>query len=151
MLSSAARRERNTVRKVAVRCSYPGCTVHIMRQAARANQINYCPEHRRATKNEHYHKNPAPYLTRAKQRAAAKREAEQSGFRQRFHVWSDPGEYPLARGLGLCDVAVEKMLTYDSFTVGTVLKHANGRYYRIVRAADGRLEKALMPKGEEPK
>lgn len=147
MLSSAAR-ERNTVRKVAVRCSYPGCTVQIMRQAARVNQINYCPEHRRATKNEHYHKNPAPYLTRAKQRAAAKRDAEQSSFRYRHYIWSDPGLDPLARGLGICDEALETMLSYESLNVGTILKHANGRYYRIVRAADGRLEKALMPKGE---
>lgn len=147
MWTDAARREKNTVRRVAVRCCYPGCTVEIMRQAARANQINYCPEHRRATKNEHYHKDKAPYLTRSKQRAAAKAAAEQTSFRQRFHVWNDPGEYPLARGLALCEVAVEKMMTYDSFSDGTILRHSNGSYYRIVRAADGRLEKVLI-KGE---
>lgn len=148
MLSSAARRAPNTVRRVSVLCSYPGCTVKIMRQAARANQINYCPEHRAAAKREHYRRDPEPYLTRAKQRTAAKQAAEQSSFRQRFYVWSDPGEYPLARGLGLCDVAVEKMMTYDSFTEGTVLKHASGRYYRIERGADGRLVKVLMQKDE---
>lgn len=147
MLSSAARRARsNTVRKVPVKCCYPGCTVQIMRQAARANQINYCPEHRVVVKREHYHRDPVPYLTRAKQRTAAKQEAERATFRQRYYVWSDPGEYPLARGLGLCDVAVEKMMVYDSFTEGTVLKHASGRYYRIERGADGRLVKVIARK-----
>lgn len=148
MLSSAAR-ERNTTRRVEVRCCYPGCTAKIMRQAARANQINYCPEHRVVVKREHYHRDPEPYLTRAKQRTIAKQAAEQASFRHQYYIWSDPGEYPLARGLGLCDVAVEKGITYDSFTPGTILKHASGRFYKIVRGADGRLEKVIMSHGDK--
>lgn len=61
------------------------------------------------------------------------RRGRPQGSCTNYRLVYDPCEYPLARGMGLTDLEVKAMLSYETFVPGTVLATESGQ----VRVNDG--------------